>query len=205
MIHVNGHLPGFVRYLAAPLREDGCDSVNNRQPVIRHLVRVLTFLAELSSVNRSTQSSARYPTTLEPGGKIRTYDPIFSPLACRTPRSISMKLCSYRILELLTGLLNISLLEGAARPPLIAGCLERRAATPLTLSLSVKRAICVSVVACTSRAVGGTMARCYVESRRSRRSRQFELFMNMGMWKGRLGSEWNVGRERRKEDDSSID
>ena len=68
MIHIIGHLPGFVRYLAAPLREDGCDSVSNRRPAIRRLVLVLTILEKLSSVNRSTQSSARCPTTLEPGG-----------------------------------------------------------------------------------------------------------------------------------------
>ena len=68
MIRTIGHLPGFVKYLAAPFKEDGYDSVSNRGPAIRHLVHVLTFLAELSSVNRSTQSSARCPTTLEPGG-----------------------------------------------------------------------------------------------------------------------------------------
>ena len=68
MIHITGHLPGFVRYLAAPFRKDGCNSVSHRRPAIRHLVLVLTFLEELSSVNRSTQSSAHCPTTLEPGG-----------------------------------------------------------------------------------------------------------------------------------------
>lgn len=59
--------------------------------------------------------------------------------------------------ELLAGLLNISLLASAAMPPLMAGAFERRAATPLTLSLSVKVAIWVSVAGCRSRAVGGTM------------------------------------------------
>lgn len=59
--------------------------------------------------------------------------------------------------ELLAGLLNISLLASAAMPPLMAGAFERRAATPLTLSLSVKVAICVSVAGCRSRAVGGTI------------------------------------------------
>ena len=68
MIHITGHLPGFVRYLAAPFREDGCDSISHRGPANRHLALVLTFLEELSSVNRSTKSSARCPTTLEPGG-----------------------------------------------------------------------------------------------------------------------------------------
>ena len=59
--------------------------------------------------------------------------------------------------ELLTGLLNISLLEWAAMPPAMTGALERRAVTPLTLSLSEKVAICVSAVLWTSRAVGGAM------------------------------------------------
>lgn len=58
---------------------------------------------------------------------------------------------------MLTGPLNISLLACAATPPLILGSLERRAATPLTLNLSEKVAICVSEVVCTSRAVGGAM------------------------------------------------
>ena len=35
------------------------------------------------------------------------------------------------------------------------------------------------------------MARSYVESRRSRRNRQFQLFINMGMWSGEEGSEVN--------------
>lgn len=51
----------------------------------------------------------------------------------------------------------MSLLACAAMPPAILGALERRAATPLTLSLSEKVAICVSVVLRTSRADGGTM------------------------------------------------
>lgn len=71
--------------------------------------------------------------------------------------------CSYRAFGLLTELLNISLLACAATPPLTAGALERRAATPLTLSLSEKVAICVSMVLCTSRAVGGTMVELSVE------------------------------------------
>ena len=40
-----------------------------------------------------------------------------------------------------TGLLNISLLACAAMPPLIFGAFERRAGTPLTLSLSAKVAV----------------------------------------------------------------
>ena len=65
-------------------------------------------------------------------------------------------------LQNLTGPLNISLLACAAIPPGILGALERRAATPLTLSLSEKVAICVSVVLCTSRAAGGGMVRMVV-------------------------------------------
>lgn len=61
--------------------------------------------------------------------------------------------------QILTGPLNISLLACAAIPPGILGALERRAATPLTLSLSEKVAICVSVVLCTSRAVGGAIGK----------------------------------------------
>ena len=79
MIYVKGHLPGFVKYLAAPFREDGCDSVNNRQLAIRHLVRVLTFLAELSSVNRSTQSSARYLRLLNQVARYERTIPSFRP------------------------------------------------------------------------------------------------------------------------------
>ena len=45
MIHITGHLPGFVRYLAAPFKQDGCDSVSNRRPAIHHLV---LFLSDLS-------------------------------------------------------------------------------------------------------------------------------------------------------------
>ena len=40
-----------------------------------------------------------------------------------------------------TGLLNMSLLACAAMPPPIFGALDRRAATPLTLSLSEKVAL----------------------------------------------------------------
>lgn len=77
--------------------------------------------------------------------------------------SISATPRSYRVLEILTGLLNISLLACAAMPPPILGALERRAGMPLTLSLSEKVAICVSVVLCTSRAVGGTMVMFWLE------------------------------------------
>ena len=63
---------------------------------------------------------------------------------------------------ILTELLNMSLLAGAAMPPGILGALERRAATPLTLSLSENVEMCVSVVLCTPRAVGGTMVRIFV-------------------------------------------
>ena len=49
-------------------------------------------------------------------------------------------------------------------PPPMAGALERRVGTPLTLSLSNKVAICVSVVLWTSRAVGGTITSSFVGS-----------------------------------------
>lgn len=77
-------------------------------------------------------------------------------------------------------------------PPLMAGALERRAATPLTLSLSEKIAICVSVVACTSRAVGGTMIRCYVGGESKwMTAKSFEY--------GDLEKMWNVGGKGRKD------
>ena len=49
-------------------------------------------------------------------------------------------------------------------PPAMAGALERRAVTPLTLSLSEKVAICVSAVLWTSRAVGGAITSSLVGS-----------------------------------------
>ena len=72
--------------------------------------------------------------------------------------------CPRAELQNLTGPLNISLLACAAIPPGILGALERRAVTPLTLSLSEKVVICVSVMLCTSRAVGGGMVRMIVAS-----------------------------------------
>ncbi len=67
-VRIEGHLPGFVRYLVAALKEDGCGKVSSQKPADCHLDRVLTCLAKLSSVNRSISSSARCPTTLAING-----------------------------------------------------------------------------------------------------------------------------------------
>ena len=53
IIDVVGHLPGFVKYLAAFFKEDGCRDVSNGQQMVYNLHRSVTFLAKLSSLNRS--------------------------------------------------------------------------------------------------------------------------------------------------------
>ena len=47
VVHVAGHLPGVVRYLAAVFNEDGCRNVSKRRPTGCH-PRVPTCLAKLS-------------------------------------------------------------------------------------------------------------------------------------------------------------
>lgn len=58
IIDVVGHSPGFVKYLAAFFKEDGCRGVSNGQQIIYDLHRSVTFLAKLSSLNRSAIVSA---------------------------------------------------------------------------------------------------------------------------------------------------
>ena len=53
IIDVVGHSPGFVKYLAAFFKEDGCRDVSDGQQIVYDLHRSVTFLAKLSSLNRS--------------------------------------------------------------------------------------------------------------------------------------------------------
>ena len=88
-IDVVGLLPGFVKYLAAFFKEDGCGDVSNRQQIVYDLHRSVTFLAKLSSLNRSCHRISSAAIDPDTGRLVGTYDPTFSPLVCHTPMPIS--------------------------------------------------------------------------------------------------------------------
>ena len=89
IIGVVGHLPGFVKYLAAFFKEDGCGDVSNRQQIVYDLHRSVTFLAKLSSLNRSSHRISSAAIGPDVGRMVGTYDPTFSPLVCHAPMLIS--------------------------------------------------------------------------------------------------------------------
>ena len=89
IIDVVGHLPGFVKYLAAFFKEDGCRDVSNGKQIVYDLHRSVTFLAKLSSLNRSCYRISSVALDPDTGRLVRTYDPTFSPLVCRAPTPIS--------------------------------------------------------------------------------------------------------------------
>ena len=89
IINIVGHLPGFVKYLAAFFKDDGYRDVRNGQQIVYNLHRSVTFLAKLSSLNRSCYRISSVAIDSDTGGLIRTYDPIFSPLVCRAPMPTS--------------------------------------------------------------------------------------------------------------------
>lgn len=149
--------PALLRYLAAPFNEDG---FSTRQPLysLSSLKDCSTILALLSSLNRSAlnQHYAVILHGLWSAANVRSHLLAFGlPYPYNYIRTL---LLVVRHVLNRTGFLNMSLLACAAMPPLILGALERRAATPLTLNLSTRVAIWVSIVARGSVAAGGAMA-----------------------------------------------
>lgn len=86
-----------------------------------------------------------------------TYDPISLPLASHGPDENEQENNMKKTFPRLTGLLNMSLLETAARPPFNLGAFARRLEIPLMDRGPERVAICVSATLSGSVAVGGDM------------------------------------------------
>ena len=131
--------PSLLRYLAAPFKDDGYSDFQLSHASYLAM-QTLTFLALLSSLSRSAEwSDPKRKVMKAKATNVRSH-----LLAFGFPKPynhVNLNPCGEIQASKPTGLLNISLLECAAIPPLIFGAFERLAATPFTLSLSTIFAI----------------------------------------------------------------